>query len=86
MNREQIVQEALALPLEDRTYVADRLEQSLAHGDFGSPEIAAAWSAEIDRRIAAYDQGKTVAVDAKLATERILARAEEQHRSRTAGQ
>jgi len=81
MNREQIAQEALALPPEDRTYLVDVLEQSLASGEFASPDIAAEWAAEIDRRIAAYDHSEKEGVDGKQALERIRARLE-QHRSR----
>lgn len=81
MNREQIAQEALALPPEDRTYLADVLEHSLTSGEFATPEIAAEWAAELDRRIAAYDRGETQGIDSKQALERIRARLEE-HRSR----
>ncbi len=81
LNREQIAREALALPPEDRTYVADALEQSLTNGEFATPELAAEWAAEIARRIASYDRGDTEAVDAKTALERIQARLEE-HRLR----
>ena len=49
--REEIIQQALGLPSEDREFVADTLEQSLPHADFASPEIAATWSEEIDRRM-----------------------------------
>ncbi len=80
-NREQIAQQALALPAEDRTYVADVLEQSLTSGEFAAPELAAEWAAEIDRRIAAYDRGETQAADVQTALERIRARLEK-HRSR----
>jgi putative addiction module component (TIGR02574 family) len=62
--REQVLQDALALPAEDRAFVAAQLDQSLPHGEFASPEVAAAWTAEIDRRIAAYDQGEAHAVEA----------------------
>jgi putative addiction module component (TIGR02574 family) len=72
--REQIAQQALALPPEDRTYLADVLEQSLTSGEFATPEIAAEWMVEIDRRIAAYDRGETVPVDAKTSLERIRER------------
>lgn len=82
--REQIAQEALALPPEDRTCLADILEQSLASGEFATDEIAAEWAAEIDRRIAAYDRGETQAADTKEALERIRARLEA-HRSRRVG-
>ena len=81
MNREQIAQEALALPAEDRTYLADVLEQSLPKGEFATPELAAEWTAEIDRRIAAYDRGETQASDGKVVLERLRARLEE-HRQR----
>ena len=43
MNREQLAQEALALPPADRTYLADVLERSLTNGEFTTPEIAAEW-------------------------------------------
>ncbi len=82
LDREQIVQEALSLPPEDRTYVADALEQSLADGEFATPEIAAEWTAEIDRRIAAYDRGEVQAIDGKIALERLRARLEEHRRRR----
>lgn len=81
LNREQIAQEALALPPEDRTYLADVLEHSLTSGEFATPELATEWAAEIDRRIASYDRGDTQAVEVKTALERIRARLEE-HRSR----
>lgn len=61
--REQVLQEALALPLEDRAFLAERLDQSLDHEQFASSEIAAAWTAEIDRRIAAYDRGEVQATE-----------------------
>jgi len=80
-SREQIAQQALALPPEDRTYLADILEQSLTSGEFATLELAAEWTAEIDRRIAAYDHGETQGVDVQTALERIRARLAE-HRTR----
>ena len=62
--REQVLEEALALPAEDRAFLADRLDQSLEQEHFTSPEIAAAWTAEIDRRIEAYERGELQASDA----------------------
>ena len=79
--REQIAQQALALPPEDRTYLADVLEQSLTSGEFATAEIAAEWSAEIDRRIAAYERGETQGTDAQTVLERIRGRLAK-HRSR----
>lgn len=57
--REELAQRALDLPPEDRAYVADLLERSLEADTFATPDIAEAWSKEIDRRIAAYDRGET---------------------------
>jgi hypothetical protein len=67
--REQILQDALALPPEDRVFLADSLELSLSHGEFASPEIAAAWNDEIERRLAAFDRGEVQAVNADAAIE-----------------
>ena len=39
-----------------------------------SPEIAAAWAAEIDRRVAAYDRGEIEALPGDTAIERIRKR------------
>lgn len=69
--REQVLQEALALPPEDRAFVAEQLDQSLRQGEFASPEIAAAWTAEIDRRIAAYERGEVQATDADASIARM---------------
>jgi putative addiction module component (TIGR02574 family) len=81
--REQVLQQALALPLEDRVFVAERLEQSLHDGEFASPEIAAAWTAEIDRRIAAYERGEVQASDGDTSIERMR-RYLSDHRARKA--
>ncbi|MBX3413310.1 MAG: addiction module protein [Pirellulales bacterium] len=59
--RDEILQQALALPLADRLYVADALEQSLA--DLPPPEgegrllSEAEFIAELERRSAAYRDG-----------------------------
>jgi hypothetical protein len=79
--RDQILNDALALPLEDRAFVAEQLEGSLVNGEFASPEIAAAWTAEIERRIAAYDRGELLAADADTSVARMRAYLTE-HRAR----
>jgi len=71
MTREQILHEALALGPEDRAYVADQLEQSLDLAGLASPELVTAWSAEIDRRIAAYERGEIKASDAGASISRM---------------
>ena len=83
--REQIAEQALALPPEDRTYLADVLEKSLTNGEFATTELAAEWTAEIDRRIAAYDRGETHGADVQPALERIRTHLAE-HRLRKATQ
>lgn len=69
--REDIVQQAMNLPPADRAFVADALEQSLSSGGFATPEIAAAWATEIERRIAAYDRGDLPASNMETALENI---------------
>ena len=69
--REEIIQQALRLPPDDRAFVADTLEQSLPHDDFAPPEIAAAWSEEIDRRIAAYDSGEVQGLEFDAAIDQL---------------
>jgi hypothetical protein len=49
--RDEIAQQTLALPADDRAYVADVIEQNLTGGEFATAEIASAWAAEIERRI-----------------------------------
>jgi hypothetical protein len=65
--REQIAQQALALPTEDRAFLAELLERSLTTDGFATPELAAEWAVEVARRIEAYDRGETDAVDAAAA-------------------
>ena len=69
--REEIIQQALGLPPDDRAFVADTLEQSLPHGNFASPELAAAWSEEIDRRIAAFDRGDVRGLEFGVALDQL---------------
>jgi putative addiction module component (TIGR02574 family) len=70
-NRDEIFEQALSLAPEDRVFLADALEQSLSNGSFATPEIAAAWADEIERRLVAYDRGEIKAVDADRALIRI---------------
>jgi putative addiction module component (TIGR02574 family) len=69
--REEIVQQAMTLPPADRVFVADALEKSLASGGFSTPETAAAWAVEIERRIEAYDRGELPASDMETALQNI---------------
>ena len=69
--REVLLQEALLLSPDERALLVDALEESLDHGEFATPEIAAAWSEEIDRRLAAYQRGETKAVTVDQALDHI---------------
>jgi hypothetical protein len=44
---------------------------SLSDGDFASPELSAAWSSEIERRLADFDRGEIKADTADVAVERM---------------
>lgn len=69
--RDEIAQQALALPPEDRAYVADLLEGSLPDEEIPDAEIAAAWTREIERRVQAYDRRETTAVDFDAAMQEV---------------
>lgn len=79
--REAVLQDALLLSPSDRALLVDALEVSLGHGEFATPDIAAAWSEEIDRRLAAYDRGESKAVDFDKSLEH-LRQAIDEHRTR----
>ena len=81
LSREDVLEQALALPLVDQAYLADVLEQRMAARPFSSQEIGDVWSKEIDRRIAAYDRGETIAVDFDKSLEH-LRQAITEHRTR----
>ena len=81
--RDQIAEQALTLPAEDRAYLADLLEESLPKTGFATPELAAEWVAEAKRRLEAYDRGETRALD--IATAMLSMRSElNERRSGTA--
>ncbi len=80
--RDEIARQALSLPPDDRAFFADVLEQSLAQ-EFTTPEIALAWTKEIDRRLDAYDRGEVEAADAQTAIDEMRRKLAE-HRAGTA--
>jgi putative addiction module component (TIGR02574 family) len=60
VTRNQILQDALALSEQERAEIAARLIESLDVGaEAEAAEAEAAWAAEIERRCAALDAGKT---------------------------
>lgn len=69
--RDDIIQRALALPAQDRAFVADLLEQSLIDGELDSADVTVAWNEEIFRRIEAYKRGEMEAIDPETALQRM---------------
>jgi putative addiction module component (TIGR02574 family) len=82
LGRDQILEHALALPPDDRAFVADVLEQSLLKSGFATPEIEAAWVAEIQRRIEAYERGEMTAIPGDEAMDNIRKALAERRASR----
>jgi putative addiction module component (TIGR02574 family) len=58
----ELVQRGRALAPEDRERLVDQLLESL--NEPAAAELNAAWEAEIEQRLADYDQGAVQAVDA----------------------
>lgn len=69
--RDQILQQALTLPIEDREYLAEQLGDSLQAGRFATEELGRAWSQEIDQRIAAYDRGESTTIELDTAVQKM---------------
>lgn len=72
ISKDEIVQHALALPADDRAFLADLLEESLPHSKNTDPEYAQSWTTEINRRVEAYRRGETHANDAATAMQNML--------------
>lgn len=72
--RDEIVDEVLSLPPDDRIFVAHAIDQSLTKDGFATQEIAAAWMQEIERRLTAYDRGELQAVPSGVAIEKMRER------------
>lgn len=77
--RDQIVQQAMTLPPQDREYVVDLLERSLSNLEFRPDEISEAWSQEVKRRLAAYDRGESAATDFEITLNRLHQALEARH-------
>jgi putative addiction module component (TIGR02574 family) len=62
---EKLLRDALALPRDERARLANALQESLepdGEDAGGDAEWEAAWSAEIERRLRDFDEGRTTAV------------------------
>jgi putative addiction module component (TIGR02574 family) len=71
LNRDQVLEQALALGPDDRAVVVEALEQSLPDQGFANHEIAAAWAAEIERRAAAVERGEMPTEDWRAVIARL---------------
>ncbi|WP_110766431.1 addiction module protein [Planctopirus hydrillae] len=69
--RDQILQQALTLPFEDREYLAEQLGDSLQAGRFATEEIGKSWSQEIDQRIAAFDRSESTTIELDTAVQKM---------------
>lgn len=73
-HRDDVLNQALTLAPIDRAFLIDELEQSLESDGFANAEIAAAWQTEVDRRLAAYDRGESIGLEASEALQEMRAR------------
>lgn len=74
---EKVLQEALALPREDRERILDVLQRSLAaesQETLTEAEWEAAWTPEIDRRLRDLDEGRAAAISYEEFQRRVRAR------------
>jgi len=77
MATETLLQEALALPTEERARIAEALLRSLAPDDPASlsgVEWEQAWDQEIERRVRDLDEGRTTPISYEEFQRRVRAR------------
>lgn len=75
MTVEQLLQEALARSPEDRGRLIDALLQSFEpDAELTEGERAAAWTAELDRRLRDLDEGRAQAIPYEEAMAQVRAR------------
>lgn len=67
---EKVLQEALALPREDRARVLEALQDSLDPDE----ERERAWATEVERRLKNLDEGRTRAIPAEEVFAKLEAR------------
>ena len=79
---EMVLQDALSLPLEDRSSIAARLIDSVDEGEDIKPSPA--WRAEIDRRIESIRDGSAKLISHDEVMEGVRRRLAEQRAAKTA--
>ncbi|WP_373507857.1 addiction module protein [Thiocapsa sp.] len=73
MNAKELIEQAIALPVEERALVVDSLLRSL---NSPRPETDAQWAKEAERRLAELRSGKVAAVPGEEVFERVRERFE----------
>ena len=71
MNTKQLIEEAVSLPVEERTIVVDTLLRSLNQPE---PEIDKAWAKEAKRRLDDFRSGKVNAIPGEEVFRKIMGR------------
>jgi putative addiction module component (TIGR02574 family) len=74
---EKLLQDALALPREERARLANALQESLepdGEAAVHDAEWETAWSVEIERRLRDFDEGRTTAISLEEFESRMRAR------------
>jgi putative addiction module component (TIGR02574 family) len=61
----ELLKQALDLPVDQRVELVERLVHSLEETPFASPEVEAAWRAEVHRRIDEIDRGEVQLIPAE---------------------
>jgi putative addiction module component (TIGR02574 family) len=78
---EKLLKDALALPREDRARLANALQESLELGSgehLAEVEWEAVWTAEIERRLRDFDEGRASAISYEEFKNRMSARCPQQ--------
>jgi putative addiction module component (TIGR02574 family) len=78
---EKLLKDVLALPREDRVRLANALQESLELGGeepLAEAEWEAAWTAEIERRLRDFDEGRATAISYEEFKSRMRARLPQQ--------
>jgi hypothetical protein len=70
-SREQLADQLLSLPAEDRIYLLTALQHSLEGESTVDDDVASAWAGEAERRIAAYERGESQAMEWRAALDQI---------------
>lgn len=70
---DDLLENACSLDIEDPTCFAEAFEDGLKPIDFATPEIAATWSAEIERRAQSCERGEMPTTEWRDAMARLRA-------------